>query len=76
MIRIFQLLSRICFSITSCPIDVSKFVEEVNNSRIRSGFEEVLVPGQRANKLLKHAEEEGIEIENKIYDELKRLAEK
>lgn len=57
-------------------VDVSKFVEEVNNSRIRSGFEEVLVPGQRANKLLRRSKEKGIEIEDKIYDELKRLAEK
>ena len=57
-------------------VDVSKFVEEVNNSRMRSGFKEVLVPGQRANKLLKHAKEKGIEIEDKIYEELKRLAEK
>jgi len=54
--------------------DVTKFVNEVNNSRLKPSFKEVMLPGQRADKLLKQAKEKGIEIEDKVYEELKKLA--
>lgn len=55
--------------------DVSRFVADVKNSRVRPGFKEVLLPGERADRLLAQAKNEGIEIEEKIYEELKKLAE-
>lgn len=54
--------------------DVSKFILEVNNSRVRPGFKEVILPGERAYRSLLKAKEEGIEIEDLIYEELMRLA--
>ncbi|MCL0063786.1 Ldh family oxidoreductase [Dehalococcoidia bacterium] len=54
--------------------DISKFIHEVKNSRVREGFTEVLLPGERAEQLMIKAQKEGIEIEEPIYQELMRLS--
>ena len=52
---------------------VSTFVSELKHSRLREGFEETLLPGERADKLLTKSYNEGIEIDDRIYEELKKL---
>ncbi len=54
--------------------DVSRFISDIKNSRVRQGFKEVLLPGEKGDRLLEQAKKEGVEIEDKIYTELKQLA--
>ena len=56
--------------------DVSSFITEVNHSRIRQGFNKVLLPGQRSDQLLAKAQQDGINIEDSIYQTLKTLSER
>lgn len=54
--------------------DISKFVSDVKNSRKKPGFNEIYLPGERGDKLLEKAKKEGIEIDGKLYGELKKLS--
>ena len=54
--------------------DVSMYISEVRNSRVRPGFTEVLLPGEPEDRLRLKAQHEGIEIEDLLYDELQRLS--
>jgi len=55
--------------------DVSAFISVVKNSRVRPGFKEVLLPGEPEDRLRLKAKQEGVEIEDMLYDELRRLSE-
>lgn len=55
---------------------VSEMVENIKMAKCLEGFEEVLVPGERGNKLTKERMDSGeIEVEDNLYNELKKVAE-
>lgn len=54
--------------------DVSVFISEVRNSRVRPGFREVLLPGEPEDRLRLKARQGGVEIEDSLYEELRRLS--
>lgn len=55
---------------------VSKIVSEVKSARKLPGVEEILVPGERSNRLAKQRiDTDEIEIEDNLYSELKKVSE-
>ena len=54
--------------------DVTQLVRDIKASKRRPGFQEVIVPGERGDRLMKRCEREGVEIEEKVYRDLVRLA--
>lgn len=55
---------------------VSKIVSEVKAARKLPGVEEILVPGERSNRLAKQRiDTDEIEIEDNLYNELKKVSE-
>ena len=54
--------------------NVTELIREVKASRTREGFDEILIPGERGDRLLEKSRKEGVEIDDAIYEELIRLA--
>jgi LDH2 family malate/lactate/ureidoglycolate dehydrogenase len=54
--------------------DVEQLIETLKGSRKRPGVEEILIPSERAFRTREVARREGIAVDRKVYDALRRLA--
>ncbi|MBN2100803.1 Ldh family oxidoreductase [Candidatus Dojkabacteria bacterium] len=55
--------------------EVTRMKKEVKSARLAEGFDEILVPGERGNRMRREVEEAGeIEVEDNLLAELKKVA--
>jgi len=56
--------------------EMKRFVGWVKSSRLRPGWDEIRLPGERGFRLLREAEQKGVPIDRETLEQLNRLAEK
>jgi len=53
---------------------VDRFIEAIKNSRKAPGFKEILLPGERAQRLREKRLREGIPLDEKVWEDIKKTA--
>lgn len=62
-------------SVDTFKARVDSFLKAIKNSRRAPGFDEILIPGERAQRMREKRLEEGIPLEDKVWDYIKTKAE-